>query len=47
MYENKYKNDIYLRGVPDEFIEQGTILELQKICKIDVESLQRYFETFN
>ena len=45
--ENKYKNDIYLLGVPDEFIEQGTILELQKICKIDVESLQRYFETFN
>ena len=37
--ENNYKNDIKVLGIPDQFIEQGTVNELQKICKIDVESL--------
>jgi 1-deoxy-D-xylulose-5-phosphate synthase len=37
--ENNYKNDIKVLGIPDQFIEQGTANELQKICKIDVESL--------
>ncbi len=37
--ENNYKLRIKTLGIPDSFIEQGTILELQKICKIDVESL--------
>ena len=30
-------------GIPDSFIEQGTVLELQKICKIDVPSLIQFF----
>lgn len=36
---NDYKNTIRTFGVPDNFIEQGTVEELQKICGIDVESL--------
>jgi hypothetical protein len=26
-------------GIPDQFIEQGSIAELQKICGIDIESI--------
>ncbi|EKT4552126.1 1-deoxy-D-xylulose-5-phosphate synthase [Flavobacterium psychrophilum] len=31
-------------GIPDHFIEQGSVLELQKICGIDVGSLKERFE---
>ncbi|HCF03748.1 1-deoxy-D-xylulose-5-phosphate synthase [Flavobacterium sp.] len=41
---NNYHSKIQLLGVPDEFIEQGTILELQQYCKIDVSSLQSFFQ---
>jgi 1-deoxy-D-xylulose-5-phosphate synthase len=41
---NNYHSKIQLLGVPDEFIEQGTILELQHYCKIDVSSLQNFFQ---
>ncbi len=37
--ENKYNANIATLGIPDEFIEQGSIDELQQYCKIDVESL--------
>ncbi len=37
--ENKYSIPIKTLGVPDEFIEHGTVEELQKICQIDIESL--------
>lgn len=33
-------------GIPDNFIEQGTVQELQKICKIDVDSLTKSFDKF-
>lgn len=36
---NQYKNSIKTMGIPDDFIEHGTILELQKICGIDVTSI--------
>ncbi len=36
---NNYHSKIQLLGVPDKFIEQGTISELQQYCKIDVTSL--------
>ena len=36
---HRHKNKVEIRGIPDHFIEHGTVLELQKICKIDVESL--------
>ena len=37
--QNKYQNPILNLGIPDEFIEHGTIEELHSYCKIDVESL--------
>ena len=37
--ENNYKNTIKTLGIPDTFIEHGTIAELQKICKIDPDSI--------
>ena len=41
---NNYHAKIQLLGVPDEFIEQGTVLELQQICKMDVSSLEVLFK---
>jgi 1-deoxy-D-xylulose-5-phosphate synthase len=41
--ENKYPNPILNLGIPDEFIEHGTVDELQQYCKIDVESLVSIF----
>lgn len=40
-YHSKIKN----LGIPDEFIEQGTVNELQQYCRIDVESLSAFFNT--
>ncbi|MEI7508202.1 MAG: 1-deoxy-D-xylulose-5-phosphate synthase [Flavobacterium sp.] len=37
--KNKYSIPIKTLGVPDAFIEHGTLEELQKICNIDVDSL--------
>ena len=37
--QNKYSKPILNLGIPDEFIEQGTIEELHHYCKIDVDSL--------
>jgi 1-deoxy-D-xylulose-5-phosphate synthase len=37
--ENNYKQNIRTLGIPDEFIEHGTIAELQKACGIDVASI--------
>lgn len=41
---NNYYSKIVLLGVPDVFIEQGTVLELQQYCKIDVRSLEVFFK---
>lgn len=32
-------------GIPDSFVEHGTVNQLHKICGIDVESLVNYFNT--
>jgi 1-deoxy-D-xylulose-5-phosphate synthase len=37
--QKKYSNSITILGIPDEFIEHGTIDELQHFCKIDADSL--------
>jgi 1-deoxy-D-xylulose-5-phosphate synthase len=37
--QNNYSSNIKTLGIPDEFIEQGTVEELQQYCKIDVEGL--------
>ena len=36
---HNYSSKIKVLGVPDQFIEQGTVTELQQICTIDVKSL--------
>ena len=41
---NSYHSKIHLLGVPDVFIEHGTVLELQQYCKIDVSSLEVLFK---
>ena len=37
--KNNYSTPIKTLGIPDEFIEHGTIEELQKICGIDIQSI--------
>ena len=41
--ENNYNKRIKILGIPDKFIEHGTVEELQNLCKIDVESLIQLF----
>lgn len=43
--ENNYSVSVKKLGIPDEFIEQGTVSELQKICGIDVNSLKTIFSS--
>ena len=33
-------------GIPDSFIEHGTVFELQQLCKIDVKSIIQLLNTF-
>jgi 1-deoxy-D-xylulose-5-phosphate synthase len=40
---NDYKNKVRILGVPDVFIEHGTVSQLQQLCKIDVKSLINLF----
>jgi 1-deoxy-D-xylulose-5-phosphate synthase len=40
---HNYKSNIKNLGVPDHFIEHGTVDQLQQICKIDVKSLINLF----
>lgn len=42
---NQYKNRIKTLGIPDEFIEHGTISDLQTYCLIDVKSLKAVFSS--
>lgn len=41
--ENHYNLFIHKIGVPDVFIEQGTVNQLQQICGLDIVSLKEYF----
>ncbi len=43
--QNGYHLPIQTLGIPDVFIEHGTVNELQQICKIDVKSLEILFST--
>ena len=40
---NNFSNKIEILGVPDLFIEHGTVNQLQQLCKIDVKSLVNLF----
>ena len=42
---NHYANALQILGIPDVFIEHGTVEELQNICGIDVNSLKLIFES--
>ena len=43
---NNYKNTIKVLGIPDTFIEHGSVTELQKSIGLDVESLTKFFSSF-
>ena len=42
-----YKGDIGILGIPDEFIEQGSVDQLQEICGIHVEGIRQKLESMN
>ena len=44
--QNNYHSSIKTLGIPDEFIEHGTIDELQRYCKIDANSLENLFSSY-
>jgi 1-deoxy-D-xylulose-5-phosphate synthase len=44
--QNNYTSNLKTLGIPDEFIEQGTVEELQEYCKIDIESLVTVFSAY-
>ncbi|MEO8534382.1 MAG: 1-deoxy-D-xylulose-5-phosphate synthase [Flavobacterium sp.] len=40
---NYFNNPVKILGIPDTFIEHGTVQQLQQLCKIDVKNLQNLF----
>jgi 1-deoxy-D-xylulose-5-phosphate synthase len=42
---NNYKSEVITLGIPDSYIEQGTVLEQQQFCKIDVKTLEILFSS--
>ncbi|KAF2507942.1 1-deoxy-D-xylulose-5-phosphate synthase [Flavobacterium zhairuonense] len=38
-----FKNNVEILGIPDHFIEHGSVSQLQHLCKIDVKSLVNLF----
>ncbi|HBD25374.1 1-deoxy-D-xylulose-5-phosphate synthase [Flavobacterium sp.] len=44
---NNLKKSIINLGIPDSFIEHGTVFELQQLCKIDVNHLKQLFNTYS
>jgi 1-deoxy-D-xylulose-5-phosphate synthase len=44
--QNNYTKIVENLGIPDEFIEHGTVEELQRYCKIDIESLVTIFSSY-
>jgi 1-deoxy-D-xylulose-5-phosphate synthase len=41
-----YKNDVQILGIPDQFIEQGTVEELQRFSEISIENLIFILSTY-
>ncbi len=41
--ENKYKNDIKILGIPDEFIEHGSVHQLQHALGLDPKTISNYY----
>jgi 1-deoxy-D-xylulose-5-phosphate synthase len=42
---HNYKSKITILGIPDILIDQGTVIEQQQFCKIDVKSLEIIFSS--
>lgn len=42
--EHSYKNKLILKGIPDRFIEHGTVLELQQSLELDSKSLSLFLK---
>ena len=40
-----YKNDVIVKGIPDEFIEHGSVELLQKALNLDPKSLRKYIQS--
>jgi len=43
---HQYQNRLKILGIPDEFIAQGTVEELQRYSKLDAKSLQILFDYY-
>ena len=39
MSNHNYKNDLQIIGIPDEFVEQGSVKQLHKECGLDYDSM--------
>lgn len=46
MSDNEYYPKVKRIGIPDEFIEHGSIKDLYKVCKLDKDSLRESIEDF-
>jgi 1-deoxy-D-xylulose-5-phosphate synthase len=44
--QHNYNSTIKTLGIPDEFIEHGTVEQQQQYCQIDVRSLKTIFSSF-
>lgn len=44
---NNLNKSIINLGIPDSFLEHGTVFELQQLCKIDVNHLKQLFNTYS
>ena len=44
--QNNYNRIVKTLGIPDEFIEHGTVEGLQRYCKIDIDSLATIFSSY-
>ncbi|HEX9979989.1 MAG TPA: 1-deoxy-D-xylulose-5-phosphate synthase [Flavobacterium sp.] len=42
-FTRKYRGNIHILGIPDEFIEHGTTEELYRHCGLDLDSLKKIF----
>ena len=47
MNDHGYKPHITRMGMPDYFVEQGTVQQLREICGIDIESIKRQLTAAN
>ena len=42
---HSYKNDVIVKGIPDAFIEHGSVSLLHKTLNLDTDSLRKYIQS--